>query len=73
MLTHPSRGTPIQPAPRPAGQRLFLVSLVRPDGTGTSYHRTGGTSMDHTLDAMEQAGLGGVVRVVPVDDERAAA
>ena len=59
-------------AQRPAlTQRLsrpprFLVSATRADGHTDHWHRCGGSSIDHALEAQEAAGLGGVVRVVPL-------
>lgn len=45
----------------------FLVDVIRPDGSSERYERMGGSSIDHTLEGMDAAGLGGVVRVVPAD------
>lgn len=49
---------------RISGAPRFTVDVTRPDGTNERYQRVGGTSMDHTSEAIERAGLGGVVRVV---------
>ncbi|MCR5864672.1 hypothetical protein [Aquincola sp. J276] len=46
---------------------LFEVCTTRPDGTTQTDLRRGGSSVDHTLEAMEAAGLGAVVRVRRVD------
>lgn len=50
-----------------ATQQLFAVSFTRPDGSGAAYHRHGGTSTQHADEAMELAGLGGVVKVAPIE------
>ena len=59
----------------PAGlqhlQRHFHITAVRPDGETSTWHRTGGSAIDHALDAQEWAGLGGVVRVIPLELEPA--
>ena len=52
---------------RLSGLPRFLVSATRPDGHTDHWHRSGGSSVDHALEAQETAGLGGVVRVVPLD------
>ena len=44
----------------------FLVSVQRPDGHADTWHRIGGSSTDHALEAQELGGIGSVVRVVPV-------
>ena len=44
----------------------FDVTATRADGSTARWTATGGTSIQHTLDAMEVAGLGGVVRVLPL-------
>lgn len=54
------------------GQR-FHVTAVQPDGTTTAYTAIGGSSCDHTLAAMDLAGLGGVVRVLPITEDKVAA
>jgi hypothetical protein len=54
------------------GERRFSVSIARPDGTCEQYQRLGGSSMDHTSEAIERAGLGGVVRVIAVEPGDAA-
>jgi hypothetical protein len=56
------------PAQRPTPAR-FLVSGVRPTGEAFNWHRTGGASIDHALEAQDAVGLGGVVRVVPMHTE----
>ena len=48
--------------------RRFSVSVTRPDGSCEQYQRIGGTSMDHTSEAIDRAGLGGVVRVLAIED-----
>lgn len=50
-----------------ATQQLFTVSFTRPDGSGAAYTRQGGTSTQHADEAMELAGLGGVVKVAPIE------
>lgn len=50
----------------------FRVSATRPDGRTTEYTAVGGTSCGHTMDAIDLAGLGGVVRVVPLAEADAA-
>lgn len=50
----------------------FRVSATRPDGCTTEYTAIGGTSCGHTMDAIDLAGLGGVVRVVPLAEADAA-
>jgi hypothetical protein len=50
-----------------ASVRSYQVSVQRPDGTAENYQRHGGSSIDHTQEAMELAGLGGLVRVVQLD------
>lgn len=63
------------PFPTPAWRNhspLLEVCITRPDGTTHTEHRRGGSSVDHTLDAMELAGLGAVIRVRRVDQAVAA-
>lgn len=48
--------------------RRFHVSVQRPDGSADNYQREGGNTCDHTQEAIELAGLGGIVRVVAVDE-----
>jgi len=50
---------------RPSSPRHFLVSVTHPDGRCENYQRLGGQSMDHLIDAIDRAGIGGVVRVMP--------
>lgn len=45
----------------------FSISIVRADGTSETYHRQGGSSIEHTLEALEDSGVGGVIRVIRVD------
>lgn len=47
--------------------RQFHVSATRPDGSTSTWAAMGGTSCDHIDAAADVAGLGGVVRVVPLD------
>lgn len=64
---------PLAPRPeRAAGPRRFRVSFVRPDGTVCDEVRAGASSTTVADDAMHEAGLGSVVRVVQVDDRAAA-
>lgn len=65
----PAVQTPAQPAVLPAVQPRYLVSGVRPTGEAFNWHRTGGNTIDHALEAQATAGLGGVVRVVPMHTE----
>lgn len=53
-------------APRRA-PRQFHISATGPDGTTSTWAALGGASCDHLNAAMDVAGLGGVVRVVPLD------
>jgi len=62
---------PAPPAPR--GLRRYRVSFVRPDGTVCNELRTGVNSTAVADDAMHEAGLGSVVRVLPVDEQAVAA
>jgi len=57
---------------RISGPRRFDVSVTKPDGCVERYQRVGGTSMDHTSEAIDRAGLGGVVRVIAVEPGDAA-
>lgn len=50
-----------------AQAKRFAVDIVRPDGSAEHLVREGGSSIDAANDAMERAGLGGVVRVRPLD------
>lgn len=56
------------PSPGRPAPRRFLISATQADGTCSHWSRTGGCSMDHILEAMDTAGLGGVVRVQPLRD-----
>jgi hypothetical protein len=47
--------------------RRFQVSVTRSDGTTENYQRIGGSSIDHTTEAIDKAGIGGVVRVTAHD------
>lgn len=42
----------------------FRISITRADGRTTERQAVGGTSIGHTQAAMEEAGIGGVVRVI---------
>lgn len=53
--------------------RRFLVSTQRPDGVCANRTATGGITGQHAQDAMEAAGLGSVVRVLPWGDDEDAA
>lgn len=59
-----------RPRARPgrATPQRYLISATQADGTCSHWSRTGGCSMDHILEAMDTAGLGGVVRVQPLRD-----
>lgn len=46
---------------------VWRICFTRADGTTGSFERVGGSTIDHSLDGMERAGLGGVVRVTPVE------
>lgn len=59
-------------AERITGPRRFAVTVTHPDGSSEQYTRTGGTSMDHTSEAIEKAGLGGIVRVLAIEPGQAA-
>lgn len=48
---------------RPSAALRWLVSLTKPDGSTVTWYRLGGSSIDHTLEAMDEGGLGSVVRV----------
>lgn len=50
-----------------AQAQRFAVDIVHPDGSAEHLVREGGSSIDAANDAMERAGLGGVVRVRPLD------
>lgn len=50
----------------------FRVSASRADGHTVEYTAIGGNSCDHTIAAMDLAGLGGVVRVVALAEADAA-
>lgn len=54
-------------AERITAPRRFQVSVTRADGTTENYQRIGGTSIDHTGEAIDKAGLGGVVRVTALE------
>lgn len=59
------------PEPRYAATahaRRFHVSAQRADGCTASWQRQGGSSVQHAQEAMEHAGLGGVVRVVELTE-----
>lgn len=62
----PPRSPHPDDAPRVA-PRHFHVSATRPDGTTSTWAALGGASCDHINTAADVAGLGGVVRVLPVD------
>lgn len=54
-------------AERITAPRRFQVSVTRADGKTENYQRIGGSSIDHTSEAIDKAGLGGVVRVTALD------
>lgn len=56
------RSADVRTFPRVAPAR-YMVEVTRPDGSVDRTVAEGGHSCDHTMDAMERAGLGGVVRV----------
>jgi hypothetical protein len=62
----------LQPAAAMAAPAVFDIEIVKPDGTADRYQRVGGTSIEHSMHAIERAGIGGVVRVrravILVDD-----
>ena len=73
----PTCTSPTAAAPEKAGHaahwrrtattvRRFHVSITRADGTATNEVRTGGTTFEHISAAEDEAGLGGVFRVVPL-------
>ena len=49
------------------GAHQFHISATRADGNTSTWAAYGGTSCDHINTAADVAGLGGVVRVVPID------
>lgn len=55
-----------------ASHLRFRVRATRPDGHTTHYTAIGGTSCGHLVDAMDLAGLGGVVSVQPLAEVDAA-
>lgn len=55
-----------------AAPRRFRVRATRPDGHTTHYTAIGGTSCGHLVDAIDLAGLGGVVSVQPLPEAAAA-
>jgi hypothetical protein len=57
---------------RAAALPRYHVTAVRSDGRARYWYRQGGNSIDHALEAQQAAGLGGVVRVVPLDMQVAA-
>lgn len=52
--------------------RRFRVRATRPDGHTTHYTAIGGTSCGHLVDAIDLAGVGGVVSVHPLLETEAA-
>lgn len=52
--------------------RRFRVSITRADGSFEQYFRVGGSSIDHSTEAVDRAGLGGVVRVLALEPDDAA-
>jgi hypothetical protein len=56
----------------PAPPRRFRVRATRADGRTTHYTAIGGTSCGHLVDAIDLAGLGGVVSVQPLHEADAA-
>ena len=63
---------PIERSRRVWPATLYRVSVTRPDGTCREYLRTGGSSCQHIVDAIDEAGIGGAVRVLPVLETEAA-
>ena len=59
--TRPFNDTLPSPAPR-----QFQVTVQRADGHQRRYIRRGGSSWEHLVEAQQEAGLGGVVRVKPL-------
>jgi len=51
------------------GPLCYLVSITTADGASITYRRLGGSSIEHTMEAMHQAGLGGVVRVTVCNND----
>ncbi|MFY9479126.1 MAG: hypothetical protein WAQ08_15890 [Aquabacterium sp.] len=49
------------------GQQRWRICITRPDGTSETFERVGGSTIDHSADGMDRAGLGGRVRVMPLD------
>jgi hypothetical protein len=49
---------------RPASVTTFRISITRADGHTTERMAVGGNSISHTQAAMDEAGIGGVVRVI---------
>jgi len=64
LHTHTAAALPPLQAATP---RRFMVTVTRADGKTRTYTVTGGASCDHVRDAMTEAGLGGTVRVLPLD------
>jgi len=62
----------LPPRRRAAEVRRFLVTAIRPDGSFDTRQVSGGNNIDHALAAQEAAGLGGVVRVLPLQPGDAA-
>lgn len=56
------RRADVRTFPRSAPAR-YIVEVTRPDGSVDRTVAIGGSTCDHALDAMERAGLGGVVRI----------
>lgn len=51
-----------------AHARRFHVSAQRADGGTVTWQRQGGSSAQHAQEAMDHAGLGGVVRVLELTE-----
>lgn len=50
----------------PPALHRFLISVHRADGSASNFERTGGCAAEHAMQAMDEAGLGAVVRVLPM-------
>lgn len=49
------------------GKPIYQVKAHRPDGVTVTFHRLGGSTIDHSMDGMERAGFGGRVTVKQID------
>lgn len=54
------------------GPRRYRISIVTASGEARQRVAIGGTSIEHAADAMDDAGLGGVVRVNDITETEAA-